>query len=69
MVQKGYHEDRFEEGNASEEEIFTRPGWAREMPYWTISAILHIFVILIIGSFILSRKVIEAEKGIILVAT
>ncbi|MCH2367571.1 MAG: terpene cyclase/mutase family protein [Planctomycetes bacterium] len=68
MVQKGYHEDRFEEGNASEEEIFARPGWAREMPYWTISAILHIFVILIIGSFILSRKVIEAEKGIILVA-
>ncbi len=67
MVQKDYHEDRFEEDNASEEEIFSRPGWAREMPYWTISAVLHIFVILIIGGFILSRKVIEAEKNIDLV--
>ena len=67
MVQKDYHEDHFEDANASEEEIFSRPGWAREMPYWTISAVLHIFVILIIGGFILSRKVIEADKNIDLV--
>ena len=67
MVQKDNHEDRFEDANANEEEVFSRPGWAREMPYWTISAVLHIFVILIIGGFILSRKVIEADKNIDLV--
>ena len=56
MVEKQYYEDEFGNEEADREEIFKKPGWAMEMPYWTVSAILHIFVILLIGGLIFSQK-------------
>ena len=56
MVKKEYYEDRYAEEAAGEEEVLSRPAWAREMPYWTVSAALHIFLVLIIGGLIFSRR-------------
>jgi hypothetical protein len=56
MVEKQYYEDELGNEEADREEVFKKPGWAMEMPYWTVSAILHIFVILLIGGLIFSQK-------------
>ena len=42
MVEKEYYEDRYAEEAAGKEEVLSRPAWAREMPYWTVSSNLHI---------------------------
>ncbi|MEE3199701.1 MAG: hypothetical protein VX254_06680, partial [Planctomycetota bacterium] len=56
MVEKQYYEDELANEATDSEEVFKKPGWAMEMPYWTVSAILHIFVILLIGGLIFSQK-------------
>ena len=62
MVDKEYYEDRYAEEAAREEELLARPAWAREMPYWTVSAALHIFLVLIIGGLIFSRETTRPQK-------
>ncbi len=34
-------------GDEGLEETYERPGWLREMPYWAISAVLHLILVLI----------------------
>ena len=51
-----------------EEELFDKPGWLTEMPYWAVSAILHIILILIIGGLVLSQQVTKAQKKVDMVA-
>ncbi len=68
MVKKEYYEDRYAEEAAGEEEVLSRPAWAREMPYWTVSAALHIFLVLIIGGLIFSRDTTKPQKRKPLVA-
>ena len=68
MVKKEYYEDRYAEEAAGEEEVLSRPAWAREMPYWTVSATLHILLVLIIGGLIFSRKTTRPRKREPLVA-
>ena len=65
MAQEEYHEDEdeYEEGD-EEEELFDKPNWLTEMPYWAVSAILHIIVILVIGSFIFAEQVDKEEKNV-----
>ena len=38
------------------------PAWITETPYWAISAVLHVILLLAIGSYVLSD--IEAEKEV-----
>ena len=68
MVEKEYYENRYAEEGAGEEEVLSRPAWAREMPYWTVSAALHIFLVLIIGGLIFSREITRPQTRTPLVA-
>ena len=68
MVQEEYYEEEFDEEEEGEEEIFERPGWLIETPYWAVSAILHIILILIIGGLVMSKTSLKAEKKIDMVA-
>ncbi len=68
MVEKEYYENRYAEEGAGEEEVLSRPAWAREMPYWTVSAALHIFLVLIIGGLIFSQEITRPQKRKPLVA-
>ena len=44
MAQEEYYEDEYDEEVDVDEEIFDKPNWLIEMPYWAVSAILHIIV-------------------------
>ena len=63
MVEKQYYEDEFGNEEADREEIFKKPGWAMEMPYWTVSAILHIFVIVRSGHRPFERDPVQVRAG------
>ncbi|MCA8960446.1 MAG: hypothetical protein KDC38_08030, partial [Planctomycetes bacterium] len=42
------------------------PSWLTETPYWAISAVIHLIVILIIGGIVISTEVIEkAQKKVV----
>ncbi|MEE3181455.1 MAG: prenyltransferase/squalene oxidase repeat-containing protein [Planctomycetota bacterium] len=64
MAQEEYYEDEFDEEVDVDEEIFDKPNWLMEMPYWAVSAILHIIVILVIGSFIFAEQAAQKEKNV-----
>ena len=68
MAQEEYHEEEYDEEVEGEEELFDKPGWLTEMPYWAVSAILHIILILIIGGLVLSQQVTKAQKKVDMVA-
>jgi len=68
MAQEEYDEEEYDEEMEGEEELFDKPGWLTEMPYWAVSAILHIILILIIGGLVLSRQVTKAQKRVDMVA-
>jgi len=49
MAEESYDEDDDAgEDEYGDEEIYERPGWLREMPYWAISAVLHLILVLIL---------------------
>jgi len=62
------YENEYDEEMDGEEELFDRPNWLTEMPYWAVSAILHIILILIIGGLVMSRTSLKAEKNIDMIA-
>ena len=64
MAQEEYYEDEYDEEVDVDEEIFDKPNWLIEMPYWAVSAILHIIVILVIGSFIFAEQAAKEEKNV-----
>ena len=68
MAQEEYNEEEYDEEMEGEEELFDKPGWLTEMPYWAVSAILHIILILIIGGLVLSQQVTKAQKKVDMVA-
>ena len=68
MAQEEYDEEEYDEEMEGEEEVFDKPGWLTEMPYWAVSAILHIILILIIGGLVLSQQVTKAQKKVDMVA-
>ena len=39
-------------GEDEEQEEFEKPAWLREMPYWAISAVLHLILVLILVSVV-----------------
>mgnify|MGYP003310886454 CR=1 FL=1 len=68
MAQEEYYEEEYDEEMEGEEELFDKPGWLTEMPYWAVSAILHIILILIIGGLVLSRQITKEQKKVDMVA-
>jgi len=64
MAQDEYYDEyeEYDEENEFEEEEYEKPGWLTSMPYWGISAILHLVLILLIGAIVLSRQ--EPEKEV-----
>ena len=68
MAQEEYNEEEYDEEMEGEEELFDKPGWLTEMPYWAVSAILHIILILIIGGLVLSRQITKEQKKVDMVA-
>ena len=62
------YENEYDEEMDGEEELFDKPGWLTEMPYWAVSAILHIILILIIGAIVMGKTQLKAEKNIDMIA-
>ena len=47
-------QEYYEEDGAYDEPQSKLPGWLTETPYWAISAVLHLIVILVIGGIVTS---------------
>ena len=50
-----------QESGPGGKEPLDRPGWTKEMPFWTLSATLHLLIILGIGSLLFS---LETDSGL-----
>jgi hypothetical protein len=57
--------DEFEDpqaGEGLEEELYEKPEWLRNMPYWAGSAILHLILIIVVGTLLAERAAKKAEE-------
>ncbi len=54
--QEYYEDDGYDEPQSR------LPGWLTETPYWAISAVLHLIVILVIGGIVISREVAKQQQ-------
>jgi hypothetical protein len=58
-----------EELEEPDDSIVVQPRWLGEMPYWALSAILHIVLLLVIVNVIVSRRTEEPERQPLKVAS
>ena len=63
MAEEYYDEDEDAgEDDEGVEEVYERPGWLREMPYWAISAVLHLILVLIMVAVVVYEEKPKKEE-------
>jgi hypothetical protein len=48
--------------NERADEAVVRPAWARDMPWWATSALLHVILLAVLGGVVMSQKEKEDEE-------